>query len=183
MDIHSKIMEVGTDVVKYKRAELPNGPDYVLSASEIFMIKYRNGKDVFVKDPATGKIQIRHIVTANEEKSLTADIKFRNGTKEEIHTVSLGEIGRNDKGNITVELIRHHPADKVTLGQGKIPLPAGMRISAGNRTTNFAYYLIGNESFVYEFETTVMPMQITVYGNDGTGRSTVTFDAQTKLAN
>jgi hypothetical protein len=64
--INSKITEVGTETVKYKKFELPNGPDYTISAAEIFMIKYENGnKDVFEKNPATGKIHIRHVDAEN----------------------------------------------------------------------------------------------------------------------
>jgi hypothetical protein len=61
--IKAKILEVGIEKVRYKAFTQPNGPDFVISASKIFMIKYENGhKDVFEKNPATGKIQIRHIV-------------------------------------------------------------------------------------------------------------------------
>ncbi|MDR2287286.1 MAG: hypothetical protein LBE04_07415 [Prevotellaceae bacterium] len=48
--INSKISEISTDIVKYKKLELLNGPDYTISTVEIFMIKYENGsKDIFEK--------------------------------------------------------------------------------------------------------------------------------------
>jgi hypothetical protein len=60
--IKVKILEVSTETVKYKKFEFQNGPDYVIPASEIFMIKYEtSSKDIFEKNPATGQIQIRHI--------------------------------------------------------------------------------------------------------------------------
>jgi hypothetical protein len=60
--INSKVLEVGTEIVKYKKFEHLTGPDYTISAAEVFMIKYEtNNKDIFEKNPVTGKIQIRHI--------------------------------------------------------------------------------------------------------------------------
>ncbi|MDR2627896.1 MAG: hypothetical protein LBC40_07680 [Dysgonamonadaceae bacterium] len=198
-DIRSKVTEVSPDAVKYKKFEHLTGPDYVISAAEIFMIKYENGsKDVFEKNPTSGKIQIRHIPAEKETRPVRetmpdkrlpspstpanppVDIKFKNGTKDEIHTVSIGEIAKNDKGNITVELIRHHPRHKIISKNGKILLPVGMKISTGNQTLEFAFFIVSDHSIVYEFETSTVPMQITVYGNDTTGRSSHTFDAETK---
>jgi hypothetical protein len=60
--ICSKTLEVSAESVRYRKFELPDGPDYVLDASEVFMIKYENGsKDVFKKNPVTGVITIEHI--------------------------------------------------------------------------------------------------------------------------
>jgi hypothetical protein len=60
--IRANISEVSIESVRYKKFEIPDGPDYVLAASEVFMIKYKSGsKDMFEKDPATGRIKIRHI--------------------------------------------------------------------------------------------------------------------------
>jgi hypothetical protein len=69
-DLKSKILEVSTEYVKYKKLENLTGPDYVIAASDIFMIKYENGsKDVFEKNPTTGQIQIRHVATENGNKT------------------------------------------------------------------------------------------------------------------
>jgi len=47
-EIQAVVKEVGTDEVKYKRFDNPQGPNYTLRKSEIFMIRYENGsKDVF----------------------------------------------------------------------------------------------------------------------------------------
>ena len=60
--IRANISEVSIESVRYRKFELPDGPDYVLAASEVLMIKYKSGsKDMFEKDPATGRIKIRHI--------------------------------------------------------------------------------------------------------------------------
>jgi hypothetical protein len=65
--IRSMIQEVSAEYVKYKKFDRPAGPDYVLAASEIFIIKYENGgKDIFEKNPATGEIQIRHITAEDQ---------------------------------------------------------------------------------------------------------------------
>ncbi|MCL2042033.1 MAG: hypothetical protein FWG84_08375 [Bacteroidales bacterium] len=58
-DIEALVQEIGTDEVKYKKFENPNGPNYTLKKSEIFMIRYVNGsKDVF-KDEAPVPINVQ----------------------------------------------------------------------------------------------------------------------------
>ncbi|MCF8234361.1 MAG: hypothetical protein K9J33_06050 [Bacteroidales bacterium] len=42
-DIESLIIEVGTENIKYKKFNNPNGPVYIMKKSEIFMIRYENG--------------------------------------------------------------------------------------------------------------------------------------------
>ncbi len=52
-DINVKVLEVGSNDVKYKKSDNPDGPSYTLLKSEVFMIKYQNGsKDVFNSTPA-----------------------------------------------------------------------------------------------------------------------------------
>lgn len=47
-ELNVKITEVGSDAVKYKKSNFISGPDFVISNSEIFMIKFSNGdKQVF----------------------------------------------------------------------------------------------------------------------------------------
>jgi hypothetical protein len=61
-DIKTKIAEVSTDVVKYRKFEYLTGPVHNIATSEVFMIKYEDGsKDVFEKDSATGAIRIKHV--------------------------------------------------------------------------------------------------------------------------
>lgn len=43
-EIKSKVMEVSGDEIKYKMWDYQDGPVYRIPASEIFMIKYQNGK-------------------------------------------------------------------------------------------------------------------------------------------
>ena len=53
-DIQALVQEVGEVSVKYKKFDNPNGPTYVLSRSNIFMIRYANGsKDVFTDNTAS----------------------------------------------------------------------------------------------------------------------------------
>jgi len=48
------VYEIGDTVVKYKKIENPNGPNYILKKSEIFMIRYANGsKDIFTDISST----------------------------------------------------------------------------------------------------------------------------------
>jgi hypothetical protein len=67
--IQSQILEVSENYVTYKKFERPNGPDYTVAASDIAKIVYENkSEDIFEKDPATGKIRIRHIAATVQEK-------------------------------------------------------------------------------------------------------------------
>ena len=58
-EIQAIVQDIRIDDVKYKKFDNPNGPNYTLKRSEIFMIRYENGsKDVFneiVTDVSAGK--------------------------------------------------------------------------------------------------------------------------------
>ena len=55
-DIQALVQEVSDVDIKYKKAENPNGPNYILKKAEIFMIRYANGsKDVFVENAVPAK--------------------------------------------------------------------------------------------------------------------------------
>lgn len=47
-EVEAKVLEISTDIVKYKKWNNQNGPTYSSGKVEIFMIKYQNGtKDIF----------------------------------------------------------------------------------------------------------------------------------------
>ncbi|MDR2775313.1 MAG: hypothetical protein LBC19_11340 [Tannerella sp.] len=74
--VRAIVHEVSAEYVKYKKFERPSGPNYVLAASEIFMIKYENGsRDVFEKNPATGRIQIRHIAADDQHPEARSETR------------------------------------------------------------------------------------------------------------
>jgi hypothetical protein len=74
-DIQAKVSEINDSEVRYKNFSNLQGPDFVIRSSDIFMIKYENGsKDVFEKNPATGKVQIRHIATPESGNSAPIQI-------------------------------------------------------------------------------------------------------------
>ena len=51
-ELQTLVQEVGDVDVKYKKFDNPNGPNYSLKKSEIFMIRYANGsRDVFATEP------------------------------------------------------------------------------------------------------------------------------------
>jgi hypothetical protein len=55
-EISSKVLEVGTDEIKYKKWENVDGPSYAIKKGDVFMIKYKNGsKDVFENSKETIK--------------------------------------------------------------------------------------------------------------------------------
>ena len=58
------VTDVTTTDIKFKKEDNPDGPIYVVSKSEIFMIRYANGsKDVF------GEKQISTVVEVKEKKN------------------------------------------------------------------------------------------------------------------
>jgi len=55
-DIQAVVQKIGELDIEYKKFDNPNGPNYTLKKSEIFMIRYENGsKDVFTKQETTQK--------------------------------------------------------------------------------------------------------------------------------
>ena len=65
-EIQASVQEIGDVDVKYKRVDNPNGPNYTLKKSDIFMIKYANGsRDVFADDaaPATPTTPVPNTTT------------------------------------------------------------------------------------------------------------------------
>lgn len=57
-EINAKIEEVGINEIKYKRCDIPDGPAYISSKKDIFMIKYANGtKELFKSEPAPTELR------------------------------------------------------------------------------------------------------------------------------
>ena len=87
-EIKALVQEVGDVDIKYKKYENPNGPNYTLKKSEIFMIRYQNGsKDVFVteeskpvetKDISNKPVVIEDKVVKNNDNSLSGKRMFAN---------------------------------------------------------------------------------------------------------
>jgi hypothetical protein len=56
-EIQAKIVEIGTKDIRYKKCDNLDGPDYILSKAEVFMVKYPNGtKDIIT--PANAKSNV-----------------------------------------------------------------------------------------------------------------------------
>jgi len=50
-EVEAKVLEIGTEEIKYKKYSLLDGPDYLCLKSDVFMIKFENGtKEVFNSD-------------------------------------------------------------------------------------------------------------------------------------
>ena len=82
-EIKSKVLEVSTDQVKYKKWENMDGPTYTSLKSEVFMIKYQNGsKDVF-NTPET-KITNSTPISSEEVKKNEAVKSLENYVKNKI---------------------------------------------------------------------------------------------------
>lgn len=51
-EIKAKIIEVGTDAIKYKKTSMKDGPSFVIRKQEVFMIIYADGSREFMNDPS-----------------------------------------------------------------------------------------------------------------------------------
>ena len=60
-EINAKVLEINSSEVKYKPSDNPNGPLIVIMKSDVFMIKYENGKkEVF--NETTNKPKVQDVV-------------------------------------------------------------------------------------------------------------------------
>jgi hypothetical protein len=50
-EIKVKVREISGSEIKYKRCEMPDGPDYITSKSSVFMIKFSNGTREVMETP------------------------------------------------------------------------------------------------------------------------------------
>ena len=101
-------------------------------------------------------------------------IKYQN----DVYSVSIGEISKNSKGNVTVELVGDMKGT-VIISQGKMVPVIGMRIVVGSKNLEYEGANISAGLYEYEFNTTKNPDKIIVYSNDGSG-STLTFHGKKK---
>ena len=98
-DIQAVVQEVGIDDVKYKKIDNPNGPNYTLKKSEIFMIRYENGsKDVFSETATNTPIdkQQQTAVISTQYKLSYHNGVQQNGTKLTTEQVRIVMSGNNE---------------------------------------------------------------------------------------
>jgi hypothetical protein len=70
-EIQALVQKISEVDVEYKKFENPNGPNYLLRKSEIFMIKYANGsRDVFTVFKADANRQNNFLSMSDEQKAL-----------------------------------------------------------------------------------------------------------------
>jgi hypothetical protein len=143
----------------------------VLSLTIMSMMCIAPGYGLWAQETETQKQSV-----STEKSDTTAEVKF----EDETYTVHIGEIAKNDEGNITVKLLGERINGIIPMRNGNLILPIGMEILAGGKTIGYKGASVNEKFYLYKFETSVMPERITVYGNDGTNKSRVTFDAKTK---
>jgi len=109
------------------------------------------------------------------------DVGEKSGTikyKNDVYTVSIGEIGKNSNGDIWIELTGNLKPE-INIIQGKITPLLGMRIFVDGRSLEYDSMSIDEGIYVYGFKTGKNPEKIIVYSNDGSNAS-LTFDGKTK---
>ncbi len=79
-EIQCKLIEIGTDVIKFKKWTNMNGPTFVEERGDIFMIKYENGeKDVFGVRPANTSAQQANPSSVMTIQNLRYDKESKSG--------------------------------------------------------------------------------------------------------
>tara|TARA_B100000989_G_scaffold169072_1_gene126521 strand:+ start:716 stop:1420 length:705 start_codon:yes stop_codon:yes gene_type:complete len=108
-EIEVKITEVADDYLKYKKKDFENGPDFKISVSDVFMVKFENGEKLLFDKPIENKDVFGTIlggtsilVTINE--TISSDKKFgRPVTLGEVIKLSVQNDVLDTKGNILVK--------------------------------------------------------------------------------
>jgi hypothetical protein len=107
----------------------------------------------------------------------TATVKF----EDESYAVYIGVIGKDEAGKTSVELLGDKIGGRISIRNGGVLVPIGMKIVVNGQTTfGFENVNMSAGRYIFQFDTTSAPEKIIVYGNDGTDTSSVTFDGKTK---
>jgi len=105
----------------------------------------------------------------------TATVKF----EDENYVVHIGAIGKNEDGKMSVELLG--VGGTLPLRNGRVVPPLGMRITVNGQTLEYQSLSASAAGHIFHFDTTAAPEKIIVFGNDGSEKSSVTFDGKTRL--
>jgi len=107
-DIQSLVQEIGEVEIKYKKFENPNGPNYTLKKSDIFMIRYTNGsKDVFANIAEPKETDNEPIVeqsALNNNSSANANFILKKNDKIAVRVYGLRLAKKNMKKSLEKKL-------------------------------------------------------------------------------
>lgn len=88
-EIKSKVTEVGTDEIKYKKFENLEGPTYSLKKEDVFTITYENGTKDVLNPQSTASY-----VETDREKKKESQIKYRSSISINLgHSSAIGSFG------------------------------------------------------------------------------------------
>lgn len=79
-EIKSKILEITSEVIKYKKFESQDGPVRNINIPDIFMVIYENGE--IEKFNTTENINSKKVVSNNDYKAEVYNIKWRTKIKK-----------------------------------------------------------------------------------------------------
>ncbi len=75
-EIKAKVLEITSDVIKYKKWEKPEGPTYNVEAREVFMIIYSDGeKEYFDTQSSNTQMSDENMVNINQKSNETFNDK------------------------------------------------------------------------------------------------------------
>ena len=96
-EMNVKITEVGENYIKYKKLDFEDGPNFNLSASKIFMIKYSNGeKQVFNIEKNINQIQSEAKFSTIEEGTIIPLYSARTLSSKDLKVGSVVEFRVKD---------------------------------------------------------------------------------------
>jgi len=137
-----KVTEVSATEVRYKLQSNPNGPDYVVSKTKIFMVEYENGsKDLFARGNATIEepmLKQRPIAEpANAAKRAELKRTYRGQLGGGIAAAAIGTLGTAIVGSMLVTVLTDEVpnSDQVgtSIGYGFITLVSATILTIGIR--------------------------------------------------
>jgi hypothetical protein len=73
-DIESKVVEIGTDVIKYKKCDNESGPTYTVPRDDVFKIKYSNGSTELISP--IKQTQLTNSTLAHEQRTDKQQLGF-----------------------------------------------------------------------------------------------------------
>lgn len=90
-EIESKVLEIGTNEIKYKKCSYQDGPTLIIKSSDVLMIKYPNGTKDMIKSQDNNKSNENH-TTSGKSQLVAFILCFFLGALG-IHRFYLGYVG------------------------------------------------------------------------------------------
>lgn len=122
-EVKAFVQEVELEAIKYKKFENQIGPTYIVTKSEVFMIKYQNGtKDVFQVEDQTKDDEIRQQTAFRKETNKNDIIFLLSGKQIGCNITNITEFGimYSFVGESLTNTIAKKQVKEIHFGSGRI---------------------------------------------------------------